>query len=109
MELDKNHLQLLEVRETYGRGLVKQKYSADGNIILGATSLWFDRRDALMTFLETNPDESHRVGYISGVMHNGVASKVYFVLVEAGTFVNHFSGLRRTPNVKLVYDPSKRV
>ena len=49
-----------------------------------------------------------RPTFIDGVvLHKGQPTTVYFVLVGAGVFVNHFQGLKRTPNVKLVYDATK--
>ena len=60
-----------------------------------------------MEFLEKNPDEADRVGRIEGVLHKGAPTTIYFVLVGAGAFVNHFQGVRRFPNVKLVFEPTK--
>ena len=40
-------------------------------------------------------------------MHEGKASTVYYVLVGCAAFINHFQGIRRTPNVKLVYNATK--
>ena len=49
-----------------------------------------------------------RPSFIDGVvLHKGQPTTVYFVLVGAGVFVNHFQGLKRAPNVKLVYDVTK--
>ena len=49
-----------------------------------------------------------RPTFIDGVvLHREEPTTVYFVLVGAGAFVNHFQSLKRTPNVKLVFDATK--
>ena len=56
--------------------------------VLHTPCLWYDRKDDLLTFLEANPDASDRVGCISGALHKGKPTTVYFVLVGVGALVN---------------------
>ena len=106
-ELDTWNLGMTEERPKFGRGLTNTRYIAEGEFVLNASCLWYDSKDKLMRFLEANPNEKDRVGVVRGVLNNSKPTTVYFVLVGAASFVNHFQGLRKTPNVKMVFDPSK--
>ena len=106
-ELDKQNLALTEARQTFGRGLMNNRFIGEGEHVLDASCLWYDSKDKLMQFLEANPDEMDRAGCIHSVLRQGKPTTVYFVLIGAAAFVNHFQGLRRTPNVKLVFDVTK--
>jgi hypothetical protein len=61
-----------------------------------------------LRFLALNPYEADRVGVIEGIKQpDGGCRAIYFVLIGACQFLNSFTGLRKTANVKLSYDPSK--
>ena len=48
------------------------------------------------------------MGIIEGVKEpNGERRAIYFVLVGACQFLNSFQNIRKSANVKLLYDPTK--
>ena len=106
-ELDEHNFVLIEPRSTYGRGLSSTAFIPEGEHVCTATCLWFDNKAKLMEFLAAHPNEQDRVGCVRGILHEGKASTVYYVLVGCAAFINHFQGIRRTPNVKLVYNATK--
>ena len=107
-QLEHYNLALSAVDTKSGRGLESAKMFRDGEA-LPASALFFDTEGCLKMWLgHTGHDKySDRVVVIKGIRKQGVPITVYAVLIGAVQFVNAFCGIRRGPNAKLVFTPTK--
>ena len=108
-ELDQYSLSLTDARPTYGRGLCANKWVAEGEVIFDATCLWLDDKKKFREFLRQHQDDRDRAGVVQGVLREGEPVPCYFVLVGCATFMNHFSGLKNTPNAILTFNATNGV
>jgi len=101
-----HEVQISAPKEGIGRGLVTQAGRREGEKIIDLPCLWFDSIDTLNNFLRApgNSGWSNKVIVVSGVMKNGTPQDIYAVLVGAGQYINHFAGIKRAPNAKIIFD-----
>ena len=107
-QMEQYSLAISAVNAKFGRGLDASKMFRDGEAV-PASALFFDTEGSLKMWLgHTGHNKySDRVVVIKGIQKQGVPITVYAVLIGAVQFVNSFCGIRRGPNAKLVFTPTK--
>ena len=108
-ELDRFHMSLTPLRETFGRGLLlTQVPRYEKPRACTASALCYDPEENILRFLALNPFEADRVGIVEGVKEpDGGRRAIFFVLVGACQFLNSVQNMRKSAHVKLLYDPTK--
>ena len=91
-----------------GRGLEAARLFREGDAV-PASALFFDEEELLQAWLRApgNGRYRDRVVSIPGVLKQGEERTVFAILVGAAQYVNAFTGLRKSPNAKLVFTPRK--
>ena len=92
-------------RAKIGRGLVAAQAFRDGQVILDLSSLWFDRKDALMAFFRSNEHFHDRTVAIPDIRASDGARMVWASMVGVGQFVQDFRGIKARPSAKIVFRP----
>ena len=96
------------IQEDTGRGLDTLVAKRDGDIVCGASALFWDDWGGLVTFLDApgNAPLRDRVVQIDGVKRMQHDRTVWAVLVGVCQFAQHFVGYRPRANCVLEFDPS---
>ena len=67
----------------------------------------FDHEPTLEYFFDEDPDERDKVGIVRGVLRLAIPINTWFVLVGTAAYINHISPQRKSPNVSLVFNPTR--
>ena len=94
-----------------GRGLETLTYRMEGDIVCGASALFWDEWDDLLTWakLPGNARFCHRIVQIDKVKRMGQDITIWVVSVGVVPFAQHYDGYRPRANCVLEFDPSKGV
>ena len=109
LEAEANQLRITGVQEAKGRSLETLKSRRDGDIVCGASALYWDSYDSLLAFLKLpgNACFCDRVVCVEGVKHMGQERSIWAVLVGVAQFAQHYEGYRPRANCVLEFDPTK--
>ena len=108
-EADEHNLRITSVQPDKGRGLETLTYRSDGDIVCGASALFWDDWDGLCAWVKLpgNARLRDRIVEIDNVKFGGDEVTVWVVLVGVCQFVQHYDGYRPRANCILEFDPSK--
>lgn len=96
------------LQEHLGRGLVARVPLRERDPILDVTCLWYDDKAALEAFFATPGGAGFKDRTVKVLLQReGSPVQVYGVMVGAGQFLQHYAGIRKSPNARLVFRPGK--
>ena len=108
-EAEANLLRITGVQTNKGRGLETLTAKRDGDIICGASALFWDEWERLLEFVKLpgNARFGDRIVQIDNVKRCGLDVTIWAVLVGVCQFVQHYEGYRPRANCILEFDASK--
>ena len=108
-EADANGLRITGVQPNKGRGLETLTARRDGDVICGASALFWDDWNSLLEFvrLPGNARFGDRVVQIDNVMRAGEDVTIWAVLVGVCQFAQHYEGIRPRANCVLEFNASR--
>ena len=108
-EAEQNNLRITSVQADTGRGLETLIHRRDGDIVCGASALFWDEWDGLLAWVKLpgNARFCDRIVQIDKVRRMGQDITVWAVLVGVAQFAQHYVGFRPRANCILEFDPSK--
>ena len=108
-EAEQNNLRITSVQADAGRGLETLTHRRDGDIVCGASALFWDEWDGLLAWVELpgNARFCDRIVQIDKVRRIGQDRTVWAVLVGVVQFAQHYDGYRPRANCVLEFNPSK--
>jgi len=107
-QLDTGFLAVSAVDAKIGRSLETTRMLRDGDV-LPASALFFDEEPLLLSWLQQPGNDKYcdRVVAIPGVKKVGEPRTIFAVLVGAAQYANNYLSIRKAPNAKLVFTPSR--
>jgi hypothetical protein len=107
-QLDTGFLAVSAVDAKIGRSLETTRLLRDGDV-LPASAMFFDEGPLLLSWLQHpgHAKYSDRVVAIPGIKKAGEPRKIFAVLIGAAQYANNYLNIRKAPNAKLVFTPSR--
>ena len=108
-ELDTHQLTVQQT-EDRGKTLVTLRRIEEGEVIMLPSFLLFTDKRTVVTFLRRDDNMKHAdaVLQVQGVLHKGVRTCFYLVLLGAARYLNDFQGSdKKSANCRIDIDPAR--